>query len=95
MNPDAPQEQQNLLERIEQIESPVARRVIGKIAEGLFAGRLSGEDLELLADIAERIADRSESSLDEDELLLVRKFRQLNERQRQGAMMLLSAVPPG
>ncbi|HEJ2342215.1 TPA: hypothetical protein ACWLUJ_005730 [Pseudomonas aeruginosa] len=86
--------EQEMLERIEQIESPVARRAIGKIAEGLFAGRLSGDDMELLDAIAQRIADRSESSLSEDELLLVMQFRRLNERQRQGAMMLLSTVTP-
>lgn len=88
----ANQDQQQLLEQIEKIESPAARRVLGKIAEDLYAGRLSGEDMNLLDSIAERIAERSESSLSKEELLLVRQFRRLNDRQRQGAMMLLSVV---
>lgn len=90
LNPD----EQNMIERIGQLKSPVVRRVIGDIADAVFAGRLTGEDMELLAGIADRIADRSESSLNDQELLMVKRFRQLNNQQREGAVMLLSAVTP-
>jgi hypothetical protein len=87
-------QKQQTLDRIDRIESPVARRVIRKIAEGMYAGRLSGEDMELLACIAERMSDRSESSLNPEEHSLVTNFRRLTDHQRTGAMMLLSPIAP-
>ena len=47
---------QETLERISKIKSPVARRVVEKIADGVYSGRLSGDDLELLAAVAEQVA---------------------------------------
>lgn len=86
------EQNQELLDGIERIAEPRARRIIGGIAQSLLAGRLNDDDMQLLAGIADRIADRSEQSLNEEELSLVRQFRKLNQRQRQGVNMLLSAA---
>lgn len=91
MTTDVDQERVETLQRIDQLESPVARRVIKRIAEGMYSGRLSGADMEILGGIAESMAARSEASLDPTEFKLVSKFRQLTSRQKEGAVMFLSA----
>lgn len=88
------EETRRLRERVEQIESPLARRVIGRIMDGRLSGRLSTDNLEIIAMIAENLAARNESSLGKDERLLVMKFRSLNEDQRMATVNLISAFKP-
>jgi hypothetical protein len=86
------QEKHETLERISEIKSPVARRVVTKIAEAVYSGRLSGNDLELIEAVAEQMANRNESSLSQEESNLIKAFRSLNDSQRDGAVRLLTAL---
>ena len=76
---------QETLERISKIKSPV---------DGVYSGRLSGDDLELLAAVAEQMVNRNESSLSSQETHLIKAFRSLNDTQRDGAVKLLTALDP-
>jgi hypothetical protein len=94
---------QDILDRIQQIESPTARRVIGRIADGVLSGRIAEQDAELIAGIAEHMAaanmrqtDVGLQSLTADELSLVHSYRCLTPRQQEGAHMILGVFkPPG
>lgn len=88
------QTRQAIQELVERIESPEAQRLVGKLADSLLSGRLSDEDLELLAPFAEPVDDSPVTSLTDDEKLLLSHFRRLNHQLREGAVQLLKAVAP-
>lgn len=92
---------QEILERIQRLESPTARRVIGRIAGGILSGRIGEQDAELIAGLAEHMAASNmlqaavgTESLTVAERDLLESFRSLTPRQQEGARMMLHVFKP-
>lgn len=92
---------QDMLNRFERLESPVARRLFRRLALGAFSGRLSEDDLEVVASLAEHMAAQNAQRVEMDsasitagEMALVQSFRRLTPRQREGAKMMLDVFKP-
>lgn len=85
---------QEIMSRIDKLESPRAREVLSRLASGVYLGQLAPEDMSVLGAVAERLAGqakRVDSSLTSEEWNLVEKYRHMTEQQREGLMLLISA----
>ncbi|EMA2592507.1 TPA: hypothetical protein L6A07_24940 [Pseudomonas aeruginosa] len=92
---------QDMLSGFERLESPVARRLLRRMALGAASGRLSEDDLEVVASLAEHMAAQNAQGVEIDsasitagEMALVQSFRRLTPRQQEGAKMMLDVFKP-
>lgn len=82
------------LECFESIKSPAARRLLTNLAIGAYTGRLSDDDMEIIAGVAEAMASRNTGPLSAQESTLVEGFRALTDRQQQGVVLLVDTFAP-